>query len=39
MTGEEGELIGSSGRKVGIADTPEDMKVGVRGSGAKDGNV
>jgi hypothetical protein len=39
-TGEEGgggELMGSSGRKVEIADAPEDTKVGVRGSGAKDG--
>jgi hypothetical protein len=32
-----GELMGSSGRKVEIADVPEDTKVGVRGSGAKDG--
>jgi hypothetical protein len=34
-TGTGGELMGSSGRGVQVAGTPEDLDVGVGGSGAK----
>ena len=34
-----GKLMGSGGRKVGIAGAPEDPKVGIRGSGAEEGKV
>jgi hypothetical protein len=40
LTGAEGgELMARSGRKVGIADTPEVLMVGVGGSGVKESKV
>jgi hypothetical protein len=39
LTIAEGELMGSSGREVGIACIPENLKVGVGGSGAKEDKV
>jgi hypothetical protein len=31
--------VGSDGREVGVAGTPEDLKAGVGGSGGKEGKV
>jgi hypothetical protein len=31
--------MGSGDREVRIADTPKDLKVGVRGSGVEEGNM
>jgi hypothetical protein len=38
-TGAKGELMGSSGREIGIVGAPKDPKVGVGGSGAEEGKV
>jgi hypothetical protein len=39
LIGVRGELMGNNGREVGIAGEPEDSKLCVRGSGAKEGKV
>jgi hypothetical protein len=39
LIGERGELIRSGGREDRVAGTPEDLEVGIGGSGAEESKV